>query len=223
MNTTPFYARLTAVLSRPLVLMAALVISMPAEIQLARTAGFSHNFEYLMPLVLSLYSSASAVIATTRPRGTKGRKSAIAGSGVALGMALSAQVVGHLISSGYMTSGPWLVAAVSSVPALAAAHMLHLAALPKSPVGVTPLESGHENEDEPVNGSEAAEEETEATTIAAPRKKGAQGRPKPSLALIRQTAEALEKAGKSVSGPALAKSLGVSDRTGYRYRKMIAA
>lgn len=223
MNHTPFYARLTAVISRPLVLIAALVISMPAEIQLARSSGFSDGFEYLMPLVLSLYSAASAVIAATRPRGTKGRTSAIVGSGVALGMALSAQVVGHLISSGYMTSGPVLVSLVSSVPALAACHMLHLAALPKSTVGVNDKESGHESKEEPVNGSEATEEETKVPAPLLLPAKSSKGRSKPPLAAIREAAQNLDVTGQLVTGPAIAKALGVSDRTGARYIKMLTA
>lgn len=218
MNTTPFYARLTAAISRPLVLISALVISMPAEISLARTAGFSHGFEYLMPLTLSAYSAASAVMAATKPRGTKGRVSAIVGSGVALSMALSAQVVGHLISSGYMTSGPWLVAAVSSVPALAAAHMLHLAAMPKTTVGDTSSDVRQENEEEPVNGSEDDDKSTNDTepmeSPAAPSK----GRSRrPSLVAIREAAQNIDAVGELVTGPSLAKAFGVSDRTGARY------
>lgn len=224
MNHTPLYARLTAVISRPLVLISALVISMPAEIQLARASGFSNNFEYLMPLVLSAYSAASAVIATTRPRGAKGRKSAIAGSGVALGMALSAQVVGHLISSGYMTSGPLLVAAVSSVPALAAAHMLHLAALPKgepekpfaSTVGVTDENSGH-------GGPESDENDTETQAPDECLAGSPKGRPKPSLAAIRDAAQNLDAVGEKVTAKALAAAFKVSERTGARYLSQLTA
>lgn len=223
MNMTPLYARLTAALSKPLVLISALIISVPAEVQLARSSGFENGFEYLMPLTLSLYSAASAVIAANRPRGSKGRVSAIVGSGIALGMALSAQVVGHLISSGYMTSGPVLVSLVSSVPALAAGHMLHLGSMPKTTVGVNDQEPGHENQEEPVNGSETDQDETETIAPAAPRKKRSQSRSKPSLALIKETAKAIESSGKRVSGPALAKALGVSDRSGYRYMKTLAA
>ncbi|MEV0692161.1 hypothetical protein [Streptomyces sp. NPDC050388] len=223
MNTTPFYAKLTAAISRPLVLISALVISMPAEIQLARASGFGNGFEYLMPLTLSVYSAASAVIAANRPRGSKGRISAIIGSGVALSMALSAQVVGHLISSGYMTTGPVLVSLVSSVPALAAAHMLHLAALPKSTVDVTPMESGQGNEEEPLTGSETTEEVTEAPIPMLRPDKPSRGRSRPSLAAIREAAQNLDSVGQLVTGPALAKAFGVSDRTGARYVKMLNA
>jgi hypothetical protein len=213
MNTTPLYARLTAALSRPLVLIAALVISMPAEIQLAQAAGFRGGYAYLMPLTLSMYSAASAIIAANRPRGAKGRVSAIIGSGASLGMALSAQVVGHLISSGYMTSGPVLVSLVSSVPALAACHMLHLGSMPKSAVGVTDVETGQENEEEPVNGT--------PQKVSARPSKGRSLRP--ALQAIREAAQSLEKAGKRVTGPALAEVFNVHPRTGARYRKMIAA
>lgn len=219
MNNTPLYARLTAVISRPLVLISALVISMPAEIQLARASGFSNNFEYLMPLVLSAYSAASAVIATTRPRGTKGRKSAIAGSGVALGMALSAQVVGHLISSGYMSSGPGLVAAVSSVPALAAAHMLHLAALPKSTVGVTGEDSGREGPESDENGTQDPSSDECLATAPKSRSKAR----KPSLEVIRDAALNLDATGQKVTASALAKVFGVSERTGARYFSQLTA
>lgn len=220
---TPFYARLTAAISRPLVLIAALLISVPAEIQLARASGFSGGYELLMPLVLSLYSAASAVIAANRPRGTKGRASAVVGSGIALGMALSAQVVGHLITSGYMTSGPLLVAAVSSVPALAAAHMLHLAHGSKATVGVTKENPCQDIENKSENDKGVEGDRTPENAIpAAPRPKPI-GRPKPSLQAIREAADTLDKTGQQVTSSALAKLFGVSNRTGARYKGMLVA
>jgi predicted DNA-binding transcriptional regulator YafY len=41
------------------------------------------------------------------------------------------------------------------------------------------------------------------------------------MALIRETAKALEEKGKRVTGPALAAALGVSERSGYRYMKSL--
>lgn len=216
MNHTPLYARLTAALSKPLVLISALVISMPAEIRLARSSGFTGGFEFLMPLTLSVYSAASAVMAANRPRGTKGRVSAIAGSGVALSLALSAQVVGHLISSGYMTSGPWLVAAVSSVPALAAAHMLHLAALPKSTVSVTEQDQGQEGSDSDESDTEDSPSDECLATLP-------KGRSKPSLAALRDAALNLDAVGEKVTAKTLAKAFKVSERTGARYLSALTA
>ncbi|WP_445279501.1 hypothetical protein [Streptomyces sp. DSM 118148] len=219
MNTTPLYAKFAAIAGRPLVLLASLVMSAPAEIELAQAAGFRDGFEYLSPLVLSLYAVCAAVIAATRDKTGKGRVSAIVGSAVALTFAMSSQVVAHLISSGYMVSGPWLVAAVSSVPALSAAHMLHLATLPKSPVSVTNEDSGQEDETEPVNGSE----DTEAPSPLLRPDKGSKGRPKPSLALIRDAAMNLDATGQKVTASALAKVFGVSERTGARYLSQLTA
>ncbi|MEU5519541.1 helix-turn-helix domain-containing protein [Streptomyces sp. NPDC047860] len=204
MNTTPLYARITSAVSRPLVLLAALVISVPAEVELARSSGFTNGFEFLMPLTLSAYSAASAIIAANRPRGSKGRISAIVGSGVALGMALSAQVVGHLISSGYMTSGPVLVSLVSSVPALAAAHMLHLAALPRGADKAT---------EEP----ETDQEDIKDTPSAAPRQKAQRGRMKPSLEVLTGAAKMLREANQPVNAQSLADVFSVSTRTAHRY------
>lgn len=230
-HTAPLYARLTATLSRPLVLLAALIISVPAEVQLARASGFTGGFEFLMPLTLSAYSAASAIIAANRPRGSKGRVSAIVGSGVALGMALSAQVVGHLISSGYMTSGPVLVSLVSSVPALAACHMLHLASMPRENAVEddkgTP-ETGTPGEPEDVQGVRSTQAPGD-NAIAAPsvsyesvtRKKGAT--PKATLVAIRDAAQNLDATGRKVNAEALADWFGVSKRTGHRYMSQLMA
>ncbi|MGA5882230.1 hypothetical protein ACPCK4_07525 [Streptomyces cellulosae] len=223
MNTTPFYAKVAAIAGRPLVLLAALLMSAPAEISLARTAGFNGGTEYLAPFVLSLYAVCAAVIAATRQKGVRGRLSSIVGAATALGFALSAQVVAHLIAAGYVTSGPWLVAAVSSVPSIAAAHLLHLAVVPKTPaVGVTHDETGFGNEEDPINDSETAEEEPKAIAPAAPRK-GAQGRSRPSLQAIRDVADTLDKTGQRVTAKALAAAFSVSERTGARYLSRLTA
>ncbi|WP_460085329.1 helix-turn-helix domain-containing protein [Streptomyces variabilis] len=207
MNTTPFYAKVAAVAGRLLVLLAALLMSAPAEISLARTAGFSGGTEYLAPFVLSLYAVCAAVIAATRKKGVRGRLSSIVGAATALGFALSAQVVAHLIAAGYVTSGPWLVAAVSSVPSIAAAHLLHLAVVPKNPtVGVTHDEMGCGNQEEP----KAAE------TKERPKKRS-QGRSKPSLEVLTGAAQMLREANQPVNAQSLADVFSVSTRTAHRY------
>ncbi|MFB7328924.1 hypothetical protein [Streptomyces sp. NPDC056190] len=94
-----------------------------------------------------------------------------------------------------------------------------MAAIPKDPdkstVGVTSEESGPEVTESP----EKTEEETEAPTPAAPRKKGS----KPSLEVVRDVALNLDATGQKVTSSTLAKAFGVSDRTGARYLKMLAA
>ncbi|MGW5198902.1 hypothetical protein [Streptomyces spiralis] len=106
-------------------------MSAPGEYHLAVLAGWSGPVAALMPLCLSVYAAAAAVIAATRSPGEPGRRSAVIGAGAALVLALAAQVVAHLIAAGFMTSSAALVAAVSAVPPLVVAHMLHLAASPR--------------------------------------------------------------------------------------------
>ncbi|MFE9864892.1 transfer protein spdA [Streptomyces sp. NPDC005506] len=136
----PWYARVAAVVGRPLVLLAALAMSAPGEYRLAAMAGWTASVAWLMPVSLSVYAAVAAVIAATRPKGTSGRGSALIGAGMALSLALSAQVTAHLIASGYMGTSAFLVAATSAVPPLVVAHMLHLAAVtpvtaPDTPAG----------------------------------------------------------------------------------------
>lgn len=182
MNTThtPWYVKAASLGGRPAVLAAAILMSAPAEIRLFETAGFSGGTQFLAPFVLSVYAICAAVVATTRPKGVRGRVSAIVGAITALGFALSAQVGAHLISAGYMGSGPWLIAAISAVPSISAAHLLHLAVTPKSgAVGVTKAESLNGDDEKPVNGSET---DTENAIPAAPKKDAQRpptGRPKP--------------------------------------------
>ncbi|MEU9044116.1 hypothetical protein AB0D63_20915 [Kitasatospora sp. NPDC048343] len=127
----PWYARVVSVAGRPFVLVAALVMSVPGEIRMAQIAGWHGWVTWLMPVSVSVYAGCAAVISETRRRAkASGRTTATIGAGAALGLALAAQVMAHLIDQGYMTTSAPLVAAVSSVPPLVVAHMLHMAATP---------------------------------------------------------------------------------------------
>ncbi|MFB7907666.1 MerR family transcriptional regulator [Kitasatospora sp. NPDC056076] len=104
-------------------------MSAPAEYHLARGAGFGDPYAYGMPLVLSSYAGIAAVVAANRPKGARGRVSAIIGAGSALVLAMGAQIIGHLVTTGYMSGhSAWLVSGVSAVPPLVVGHLLHLAA-----------------------------------------------------------------------------------------------
>jgi hypothetical protein len=127
----PWYARVVSTAGRPLVLVAALVMSVPGEIRMAELAGWHGWITWLMPVSISAYAACAAVISEVRRRAqAPGRVTATIGAGAALGLALSAQVVAHLIDQGYMATSAVLVAVVSAVPPLVVAHMLHMAATP---------------------------------------------------------------------------------------------
>ncbi|WP_328310226.1 hypothetical protein OG432_10935 [Streptomyces sp. NBC_00442] len=131
----PWYARVVFTAGRPLVLVAALVMSVPGEIRMAELAGWHGWTTWLMPVCVSAYAACAAVISDIRRRAkAPGHVTATIGAGAALGLALSAQVVAHLIDRGYMATSAILVAAVSAVPPLVVAHMLHMAAMPTAEV-----------------------------------------------------------------------------------------
>ncbi|MET9375700.1 hypothetical protein ABZX98_16320 [Streptomyces sp. NPDC002992] len=239
----PWYARAAATVGRPVVLLAALAMSAPGEYQLARLAGWSPSVAWLMPVSVSVYAAVAAVIAATRPKGTAGRGSALVGAGVALALALAAQVVAHLISAGYVQSSAWLVAAVSAVPPVVVAHMLHLAAVPHA----SELEAMTALED--VGGQELADAEPEASTLGGrvaklPVVDGLARRPQadtlPGLEPVAKVAKAPAKGGRSledireavaklkadgqeVNGTTYAELVGVSARTARRDLEILAA
>ncbi|MEU0359937.1 hypothetical protein [Streptomyces cyaneofuscatus] len=124
----PWYARLATTYGRPAVLIAAVALSAPGEYQLARMAGWTPWVAWLMPFTISVYAAAAAALAASRPKGA--RASAIIGSGFALLLALAAQVVAHLLTSGHMRVTWQLIAVVSAIPPAVVAHVLHLAAMP---------------------------------------------------------------------------------------------
>lgn len=229
----PIYARIAAIAGRPIVLVAALAMSAPGEYELAVTAGWSSHIAWLMPVCVSVYAGVAAVIAATRPKGLPGRMSAMVGAGLALLLALSAQMTAHLIEAGYADSGPILVAAVSAVPPVVVAHMLHLAAMPRtatdnaqaSPAdmaapadSLTAMAGQPEDSDRAVAGQQTdmtVDADSEADSPAD------NGRPTPDE--IRVAVEALSAQNNRVAtGRDLAAYFGVSDRTGRRYLSMAA-
>ncbi|MEU7148468.1 hypothetical protein AB0B15_10585 [Streptomyces sp. NPDC045456] len=133
----PWYARIVFTAGRPLVLVAALVMSVPGEIRMAELAGWHGWTTWLMPVCVSAYAACAAVISDIRRRAkAPGRVTATIGAGAALGLALAAQVVAHLIDRGYMSTSATLTAAVSVAPPLVVAHMLHMAAAPAAEITV---------------------------------------------------------------------------------------
>ncbi|MFE5079944.1 hypothetical protein [Streptomyces mirabilis] len=127
----PLWVRGLTAGGRPIVLGVALLMCAPGEYHLAETAGWDDPFTYGMPVVLSAYAGIAAAVASTRRRGDRGRWSAIIGACLALGLAMAAQVVSHLITTGHVIADqPVLIAATSLVPPAVVGHLLHLAASP---------------------------------------------------------------------------------------------
>ncbi|AUG87180.1 hypothetical protein HOS58_gp48 [Streptomyces phage Attoomi] len=123
-HALPWYARPAAFT----VLGAALVMSAPGEYSLAVLAGWSPWVAWLMPVCVSVYAAVAAMFVDSRPKGAPGRGTAILGAAGALALALAAQVTAHLIAAGYAQSSAWLVAAVSAVPPVVVAHIMHMVA-----------------------------------------------------------------------------------------------
>lgn len=127
----PLWVRGLTAGGRPVVLSVALLMCAPGEYHLAETAGWNDPFTYGMPVVLSAYAGIAAAVASTRRPGDRGRWSAIIGACLALGLAMAAQVVSHLITTGHVIADqPLLIAVTSLVPPAVVGHLLHLAASP---------------------------------------------------------------------------------------------
>ncbi|MFD8594515.1 hypothetical protein ACFV1L_05900 [Kitasatospora sp. NPDC059646] len=213
----PWYATLVFKLGRPVVLVAALLMSIPGEVHLAAVAGWdsvqvgdwTFNVAGLMPVCVSVYAACSAVIADVAKRlKLPGRKSALAGAAVALALALAAQGISHLIELNYLGSGWILVLAVSAIPPLVAAHMLHMAAAPVALASHVEPEEDTESDELLAGDSEPGPRRT--------GKRGGRARAREEAAVL-AAAEQLRAAGTKVTGATLGKALGVSRRSGTRY------
>ncbi len=130
-TAAPLWVRSLTAGGRPIVLGVALLMCAPGEYHLAENAGWKDPFTYGMPVVLSAYAGIAAAVASTRRPGDRGRWSAIIGACLALGLAMAAQVVSHLIDTGHLVADqPTLIAVTSLVPPAVVGHLLHLAASP---------------------------------------------------------------------------------------------
>lgn len=122
---------------RPLAAVVVLVLCAPGEQHLAYLAGWNGDRAWLSwgwAGLLSLYAGISAVVATVRPRGTKGKVTAVLGAILSLLLAMAAQPVSHMFTTGWLSAEPrpplWLVVIVSGIPPFILGHLLHLAASP---------------------------------------------------------------------------------------------
>jgi len=124
----------------------------PGEHHLAVLAGWDSRLAWLMAAVLAAYAGIAAAVAGARPAGAPGKRSAVLGAVVSLGLAMSAQPISHMFVVGHWTADPaapvWLVAVVSCIPPLVLGHLLHLAATPvprpgqsRPAVPATPVET----------------------------------------------------------------------------------
>jgi hypothetical protein len=121
-------------IGRPLSAVVVMVLCAPGERHLAELAGWGPNLSWGMAGLLVMYAGIAAVVATVRPKGAPGKRTAVAGAIVSLLLAMAAQPVSHYFVTGWMTDQPrapfWLVTIVSCVPPFVMGHLLHLAADP---------------------------------------------------------------------------------------------
>ncbi|MFF7610727.1 excisionase family DNA-binding protein [Streptomyces lavendulae] len=151
---TPWWVGAFTTSGRPAVAVIVLVMCAPGEHHLAKLAGWDDRLAWGMAAVLAAYAGIAAAVASARPAGAPGKKSAVVGAFTSLGAAMAAQPVSHAFVTGHLSSEPraplWLVISVSCVPPLVFGHLLHLAATPVSRA--------------------AAVEEQDAETPSAPRR-----------------------------------------------------
>lgn len=130
-SALPWYLKGILYVALPAACLAALYLSIPGEVALARTAGWSEHYAPAMPICLSVYALSAGAIATYRRKmKLPGQVTALMGSLMALLLAMSAQSISHLIEQDYMQSSALLVVAVSCVPPLTIAHLIHMAETP---------------------------------------------------------------------------------------------
>ncbi|MFI9123823.1 hypothetical protein ACIGW0_31280 [Streptomyces bikiniensis] len=140
---TPRHIALARKHGQTAVLYAALALSAPGEFYLALSVGWEPYVAWLMPAVLSLYAAIGASVAKgqkevarsaseTAPgsrleaEAQRRSRSASVGALIALALATAAQVTWHVMTAETVGLKLWVVVAVSAVPPLVAAHVLHI-------------------------------------------------------------------------------------------------
>lgn len=132
----PWWVPIFTDVGRPLAAVVVLVLCAPGEKHLAELVGWHGWLSWGWAGLLSLYAGISAVVATVRPRGTRGKSTAVLGAILSLLLAMAAQPLSHMFVTGWMTADPrpplWMVVTVSCIPPFILGHLLHLAASPVS-------------------------------------------------------------------------------------------
>ncbi|MBT2609916.1 hypothetical protein J7I97_16950 [Streptomyces sp. ISL-87] len=242
----PWYVKAVLRVAIPAACLAALFLSIPGEIAMARAAGWSETYSYAMPICVSVYALAAAAIAAYRRRaGLPGQVTALIGAAVALLLAICAQSISHLMAQDYMGTSAVLVVAVSSVPPLVIAHMMHMAETPSQELTASEemeimkrVISSYMEETSGTlldnartlmreydyltarAGELAGEAREEALAADSRLRRPTAKRAAASEAEIRAAAQALKAKGEKLTGANLAAVLGVAESTGYRYRQI---
>lgn len=130
-RAVPWYIKAVLYVAIPAAVLAALYLSIPGEMALARTVGWTERYAPAMPVCLSVYALAAGAISWYRRKmRLPGERTALIGGVLALALAMSAQSISHLIEQSYMGTSAALVVAVSCVPPLVIAHLIHMAETP---------------------------------------------------------------------------------------------
>ncbi|MFD7257204.1 hypothetical protein [Streptomyces sp. NPDC059874] len=130
-SALPWYLKLVLRVAIPAACLAALYLSIPGEIAMARIAGWSEDYAWAMPICISVYAMAAGAIAAYRKGlNLPGQVTAFIGAIMALALAICAQSISHLIALGYMGTSELLVKCISAVPPLVIGHMAHMAVTP---------------------------------------------------------------------------------------------
>ncbi|MFG3176544.1 hypothetical protein ACGFZC_15970 [[Kitasatospora] papulosa] len=131
MSSVPWYIKAVLRVAIPAACLAALYLSIPGEVALAKAAGWSDKYAPAMPICLSVYAlAAGAISGFRRKMKLPGEKTALLGGVMALSLAMGAQSISHLIEQSYMQGSAVLTVAVSCIPPLVIAHLIHMAETP---------------------------------------------------------------------------------------------
>jgi tetrahydromethanopterin S-methyltransferase subunit B len=137
-RAVPWYISAVLYVGIPAAVSAALYMSIPGEMALAGVAGWTSHYAPAMPVCLSVYALAAGSISWYRRKmKLPGEWTALIGGAFALLLAMSAQSISHLIEQDYMETSALLTVAVSCVPPLVIAHLIHMAETPSQAKSAT--------------------------------------------------------------------------------------
>lgn len=130
----PWWVTLMLDVGRPMVAILILTMCAPGEHYIAVKSGLNEKLAWGMPGTLTAYAGIAAVVATKRPKGSPGHKTAVAGAIMAVLLAMAAQPVAHLwgrFGAPSQTQEIWLTIVAGIIPAAVFGHLLHMGAVGK--------------------------------------------------------------------------------------------